>query len=88
MSFDAFTISAMVDELMDTIVGGRVQDVIDVDEMGLGLEIYADHQRRYLYMSADAMNPRIHLVDTKLRRGLTKPTQLGLLFGATLRAES
>ena len=80
MSFDAFTISAMVDELSDKIVAGRVQDVIDVDAMGLGLEIYADHQRCYLYMSADAMHPRIHLVDKKLRRGLTKPTQLGLLF--------
>ncbi len=80
MSFDSFTVSALVDEMLDTIVGGRIQDVIDVDELGLGLEVYASGLRRYLYLSADAMQPRAHLVDGKLRRGLTKPTQLGLLF--------
>ena len=80
MNLDTFTISALVDELVATIVGGRVQDVIDVDEMGIGLEIYAARKRHYLYLGADARLPRLHLVGTKLRRGLPKPTQLGLLF--------
>lgn len=80
MNFDVFTISALVDEFMDTLVGGRIQDAIDVDAMGLGLEIYANRQRRYLYLSADSDNPRVHVVDDKLRRGLPKPTQIGLLF--------
>ncbi len=80
MNLDTFTISALVDELTATIVGGRVQDVIDVDEMGIGLEIYAIRRRHYLYLGADTNLPRLHLVDAKLRRGLPKPTQLGLLF--------
>lgn len=80
MNFDVFTISALVDEFMDTLVGGRIQDAIDVDAMGLGLEIYANRKRHYLYMSADSDNPRVHVVDDKLRRGLPKPTQIGLLF--------
>ena len=80
MNFDVFTISALVDEFMDTLVGGRIQDAIDVDTMGLGLEIYANRKRRYLYLCADADNPRVHIVDDKLRRGLPKPTQIGLLF--------
>jgi predicted ribosome quality control (RQC) complex YloA/Tae2 family protein len=80
MYLDVFTISALVDEFMDVLVGGRVQDSIDVDETGIGLEIYAQHQRRYLYMSADHQTPRVHLVPEKLRRGLVKPTQVGLLF--------
>lgn len=80
MYLDVFTISALVDEFLDVLVGGRVQDSIDVDETGIGLEIYAGHQRRYLYMSADHQRPRVHLVPDKLRRGLVKPTQLGLLF--------
>jgi predicted ribosome quality control (RQC) complex YloA/Tae2 family protein len=80
MNLDVFTISALVDEFMDVLVGGRVQDSIDVDETGIGLEIYANHQRRYLYMSADNRTPRVHLVPEKLRRGLVKPSQLGLLF--------
>ncbi len=86
MSFDAFTISALVDEFIDTLVGGRVQDVIDVDEMGLGLEIYANRRRRYLYMSADANQPRVYLAASKLRRGLMKPTQLGLLCRRTVES--
>ena len=80
MSFDSFVISALVDEFTDTFLGGRVQDVIDVDEMALGLEIYAGKRRHYLFMSAHPNEPRAHLADGKLRRGLMTPTQLGLLF--------
>ncbi|MCY3917660.1 MAG: NFACT family protein [Chloroflexi bacterium] len=80
MNLDTFTISALADELSETIVGGRVQDVIDVDALSIGLEIYADRRRRYLYLSAHALHPRLHLFDAKLRRGLQRPTQLGLLL--------
>ncbi len=80
MYLDAFTISALVDELMDQLAGGRIQDVIDVDNTGIGLEIYANRQRHYLYMSADQLMSRVHLVEDKLRRGRRRPTQLGLLF--------
>jgi len=80
MNLDTFTISALADEFQETIIGGRIQDVIDVDALGIGLEIYANQRRRYLYLSADAQHPRLHLVDAKLRRGISKPTQLGLLL--------
>ncbi len=77
---DVFTISALVDEFMDTLVIGRVQDAIDVDNTGLGLEVYANQKRHYLYMSADPSIPRFYLSDEKMRRGITRPTQLGLLM--------
>jgi predicted ribosome quality control (RQC) complex YloA/Tae2 family protein len=80
MYLDAFTLSALVDEFMDTLVRGRIQDSINVDDTGIGLEIYANHRRQYLYMSAEHQQPRIHLVPDKLRRGVPNPTQLGLLF--------
>ncbi len=80
MYLDAFTVSALVDEFMDVLAGGRVQDSIDVDETGLGLEIYGAHRRRYLYLSADPQTPRVHLVPDKLRRGTQRPTNVGLLF--------
>lgn len=79
MYVDAFTIAALVDEFMDTLVGGRVQDSVVVDSTGIGLEIYANHKRHYLYLSADKHTPRVHVVDQKLRRGLPKPPQLALL---------
>jgi predicted ribosome quality control (RQC) complex YloA/Tae2 family protein len=80
MYLDSLTLSALVDELLDTIAGGRIQDVIDVDSDGIGLEIYAERRRHYLYLSADPMRPRLHLVPEKLRRGLVKPTPLGLVM--------
>ena len=39
MYFDALTISAVADELMDRLVGGRIQDSVDVDEDVIGLEV-------------------------------------------------
>lgn len=80
MYLDAFTLSALVDEFLDTLVGGRVQDTLNTDPKGLGLEIYANRERRYLYLSADQHTPRVHLVGDKLRRGVEKPSQVGLLF--------
>lgn len=80
MNLDVFTISALVDEFLDTFVGGRVQDAIDVDAFSIGLEIYANGQRHYLYMDADQNQPRVHLTGDRLRRGLQRPKQIGLLF--------
>jgi predicted ribosome quality control (RQC) complex YloA/Tae2 family protein len=80
MYVDVFTLSALVDELLDTLVGGRVQDVLDVDASGVGMEIYANHKRHYLYLSADTRTPRLHVVPDRLRRGLERPTQVGLLL--------
>lgn len=80
MYLDALTIASLVDEFMDELVGGRVQDVLDVDHTGYGFEIYSNRKRRYLYASADRQMPRVHLVGDKLRRGLYQPKQLGLLL--------
>lgn len=80
MSPDTFAIAALVDELRDRLLGGRIQDVVDVAPMSLGLEAYAQGKRQYLLLCADSQQPRVHLVASKLRRGTQKPTQLGLLF--------
>ncbi len=80
MTMDNFTISALLDELSAALTGGRVQDIIDIDPLTIGLEVYADRRRHYLYLCAEAAQPRVHLAGVKLRRGLSKPTQLGLLL--------
>lgn len=80
MYFDVYTISALVDEFADTIVGGRIQKVFDLNETAIGLEVYANRQRHYLVIDADPAQPHVMLAEGKLRRGLPKPTQLGLLM--------
>ena len=80
MNFDAATITALADELRDTLQGGRVQDSVQIDAATFGLEIYAQRQRHYLLLSADQRWPRVHLSAQKLRRGVPTPSPLGLLL--------
>ena len=80
MYFDAVTAMAVVDELKATLLGGRVQDTVEVDAETIGLEIYASHQRHYVVLSAHQQFARVHLNPEKLRRGVSKPSPLGLLL--------
>jgi predicted ribosome quality control (RQC) complex YloA/Tae2 family protein len=80
MYVDAVTTAAVVDELEGKIAGGRVQDVIEVDDRTIGLEIYAHHERRYLLATIDPQAARCHLVSDKLRRGVEHSSPLGLLL--------
>ncbi len=70
MSFDTWTVSAVADQLRQTILPGRVQQVVQVDDASLAFEIYAQRQRFYLLASASQQNPRLHLLSDKPRRGV------------------
>ena len=85
MHFDALTLAAVAAELNTTIRGGRVQQILRPDSHSLGMEIYADHQRHYLLLSAHPQASRVHLSDQKLRRGMEKETPLLLLLKKYVR---
>jgi predicted ribosome quality control (RQC) complex YloA/Tae2 family protein len=85
MFFDALTAAAVTDECR-ALVGGRVQDIVQVDEWSIGLEIYAGRRRRYLLASAHPQHSRVHLTETKLRRGVDTPSPLLLLLRKHSRA--
>lgn len=80
MYVDAVTTAAVASELREQILHGRVQAVIQTDPASLGLEIYANGQRRYLLMTVDPQAARCHLVPDKLRRGVERPAQVYLLM--------
>ncbi|MCL6431773.1 MAG: NFACT family protein [Anaerolineae bacterium] len=84
MFFDVLTTAAVADELAG-LAGGRVQEVVLVDSLTVGLELYGDHRRRYLLLSAQPAHPRVHLVSDKLRRGPDTPCPLLLLMRKHLR---
>lgn len=63
--FDALTISAIVEEMQSELLDGRIQRVQHIDEMTLGLEIYARRQRRWLVISANSQQARILLLDER-----------------------
>ena len=80
MNFDAITIMALVDELNKTLAGGRIQDTVQIDDDSFGLEVYVSQQRHYLLISAHQQYARVLLAGEKLRRGVQKPSPLGLLL--------
>jgi predicted ribosome quality control (RQC) complex YloA/Tae2 family protein len=84
MYFDALTAAAVADECR-ALVGGRVQEVVQVDEWSVGLEIYAGGQRHYLLASAHPQRSRVHLTQAKLRRGVDTPSPLLLLLRKYVR---
>lgn len=85
MHFDALTLAAVADELKRTILGGRVQQILLPDAHSVGMEIYAERERRYLLLSAHPQASRVHLSEQKLRRGVDKETPLLLLLKKYVR---
>lgn len=80
MNFDVFTIAAIVDELTEQLQDGRVQDSLEIGNDAIGLEIYANHTRHYLLISAHPQEARVHLVSDRVRRGVENPSPLGLML--------
>lgn len=82
---DALTLTAIVDELSPIIRNGWIQRVVLLDELSLGLEIYADHQRHQLLISAHPQEARFHLVETRLTADRERVTPFLLLLRKYLR---
>ncbi len=84
-TFDAWATAAIADEVRAACRGGRVQEVVQLDEHTFALEVYAHRRRHYLVLSADPTLSRVHLAAQKPRRGLLTPTPLLLLLRKWVR---
>jgi predicted ribosome quality control (RQC) complex YloA/Tae2 family protein len=60
--YDALMLASIVDELNDRLLDGKVQRVLLLDTLSIGLEVYSSGARHQLLISADASNTRLHLV--------------------------
>ncbi len=83
--FDALTLAAVVDELNDRVLDGRVQRVLLLDPLTFGLELYAEGVRHQLLLSADARDARVHLVGGRLTGDAARVTPLLLLLRKYVR---
>ena len=83
--FDAVTLRAVVEELSSAVLGGRIQEVIQVDELTLGFEVYRPPRRHYLVLSAHPQLARAHLSGEKTRRGVETASPLLLLLRKHVR---
>ncbi len=79
MYVDALTLNAVVAELRDTIMGGRIQRVLQPTPESIGLEVYAG-QRANVVLSAHPQRARIQLTHEKLTRGGDDDSPLLLLL--------
>ena len=85
MNIDTFSTAALADELRLAVMGGRIQNIVQISPLAYGLEIYSQHQRRYLYLSANPQAARLHLQSQKPRRGTDAETPLFQLFRKYLK---
>jgi len=83
MHVDYLTLACLRDE-MDPLLGARVQQALVVDELTIGLELYAG-RREYLLLSAHPKHARALLGGEKLRRGPEKQSPLLLLLRKWVR---
>jgi predicted ribosome quality control (RQC) complex YloA/Tae2 family protein len=85
MNFDALTLTAVVDQLQATLVGGRIQHVVLPTPLSLGLEVYHGGRRHYFLASADPRHARVHLLSERPTRGVERDTPLLLLLRKYVR---
>ena len=83
--FDALTLAATVDELAATLCPGRIQRVLLLDEVSLGLEVYGTGRRHQLLISAHPQDARLHLVTARLTADRERVTPFLLLLRKYLR---
>jgi predicted ribosome quality control (RQC) complex YloA/Tae2 family protein len=83
--FDVLTMSAITDELRETILDGRIQRIGLVDRLTLAAEVYARGRRRALVASADPQQSRLLLVDAMPSLDPNLITPFGLLLRKYLR---
>lgn len=85
MHFDAITLACVTSELQQSVQSGRVQQVLLVDDLSVGVELYANRTRQYLLLAAHPSESRVHLVTQKLRRGTDTQSPLLLLLRKYVR---
>lgn len=60
--YDALMLAAIVNELNDRVLDGKVQRVLLLDPLSIGMQIYSSSGRHQLLVSAGASDARMHLV--------------------------
>src|SRR5271166_6285356 len=81
MHVDALTLDAVADEFGQTLIGARIDTVIQPTPQALALQIYsrADHNR-WLIASAHPQLARIHILERKPRKLVLDPPSFVMLL--------
>src|SRR5579859_3077693 len=80
MQLDALTLAALADELQQTVLGARVDDVIQPTPHAVAIQTYGGGKNRWLIVSASAQLARIHFVERKPRKLVMEPPAFVMLL--------
>jgi predicted ribosome quality control (RQC) complex YloA/Tae2 family protein len=78
--FDLFTVAAITDELQETIVGARVDRVIQPAELTVGWRVRARGRNLTVVASADPSAPRLYATAVKLAKAAETPSAFIMLL--------
>ena len=79
MTIDTLAVTAICHELQ-SFVGAKIQDSVIASPLSIALELYHNHQRRWLLLSAHPKLARIALHSQRIPRGVDQSTPLLLLL--------
>lgn len=80
MPFDTMTAAAVTDELRQTVVGGRIQKILQPAPIAVGLNLYAGGQAHWLLLSAEAQTARVQLASERLAKAYDRPSAFIMLL--------
>lgn len=63
MPFDGAFLSSVITELNNSILGARIEKVLQPDKSEIILQLHAKNGRAKLLLSASAVDPRVHITD-------------------------
>ena len=65
MNFDTLSIAAIVSELQNTVIDGRVQRVTQINSLNFAWEIFVHPIRYYLNISVEPQTPYLYSANKK-----------------------
>ena len=80
MQVDALTLAALADEFRSTLIGARVDDIVQPTPHAVALQTYGSGHGHWLIMSAHPELARLHYVDRKPRKLVLEPPPFVMLL--------
>ena len=80
MQMDALTLAALADDLQGTLLGARVDDVIQPTPHAVAMQTYGGGRNRWLVASAHPQLARVHVVARKPRKLVQEPPAFVMLL--------
>ncbi len=80
MQVDALTLAALASEFRSTLIGARIDDVVQPTPHAVALQTYGGGRNRWLIVSAHPEFARVHYIERKPRKLVLEPPSFVMLL--------